>query len=263
MATDPALRATLLENLGGISKQRLSQVVAEVNKAYGPMSTEDATYVLAHQRGIRIDRYLDAPTVDRVRGMLQRTAAHAPAPAVPPARAPSGSKRTASRPVRIEPTSPAIDPLLPPSVAEDADRMAKVYSRLYILENSARNVISRVMTAKHGKGWWSSKVPSDVQKEVRRRQDKEDKNPWAGKRGAQELNYADYGHLEKIITHNWDDFRDIFPDQAFVGRTLGGLEPTRNVTAHNNRVADKEEDRLRIHLDDWVKQIEGRSAFIP
>jgi hypothetical protein len=251
-----------MKKLGSISKQRLSQLVAEVKDAYGPMSTEDGTYVLAHQSGMRIDRYVDPPTVDRVRGMLQRTAGRAPAPTASAARAPTSGKRATSRPVRIDASSPVIDPLLPPSVAVDADRMAKVYSRLYVLENSARNVISRVMTAKHGKGWWSSRVPSDVQKEVRRRQDKEDKNPWAGKRGPQELNYADYGHLEKIITHNWDDFRDIFPDQAFVGRTLGGLEPTRNVTAHNNRVTDKEEDRLRIHLDDWVKQIEGRRAFI-
>jgi hypothetical protein len=261
--TDPQLRADLMKKLGGISKQRLSQLVAEVKNAHGPMSTEDGTYVLAHQRGIRIDRYLDPPTVDRVRGMLQRTSGHAPAPAVPTPRAPTSHQPATSRSIRIDASAPVIDPLLPPSVAADADRMAKVYTRLYILENSARNVISRVMTAKHGKGWWSTKVPGEVQKEVNRRKDKEDKNPWAGKRGPQELNYADYGHLEKIITHNWDDFRDIFPDQAFVGRTLGGLEPTRNVTAHNNRVVDKEEDRLRIHLDDWVKQIEGRRAFIP
>src|SRR5918995_1330197 len=69
------LRADLMKKLGGISKQRLSDKVAQVKKAHGPMTTEDAVYLLAHQSDLDLPRYLDPETVDRVRGMLQMTAA--------------------------------------------------------------------------------------------------------------------------------------------------------------------------------------------
>ena len=59
------------------------------------------------------------------------------------------------------------------------------------------------------------------------------------------------------------DFEDILGDTSFVTSTLGGLEPMRNITAHNNRVAKKEEDRLRLHFQDWVDQIRGREDKIP
>lgn len=262
MATNARLRADLMKQLGGISSQRLSERVAVVRKAHGPMSVEEATYVLAHQSGLDLLKYLDRDTVDRVRGMLQLSASRGAPPPPPPTDRPVRT-RASSRPVMLDSDGPVMDPLLPPSVADDAKRMAGVYRRLYVLENSARNVITRVMVAKHGKGWWSSKAPTHVRREVQKRKDREAKNPWAGKRGPAEINYADYAHLADIITNNWDDFSDIFPEQAWVKSRLGGLEPARNVTAHNNRVVDNEELRVRLHQEDWVKQIEGRRDFIP
>jgi hypothetical protein len=260
--THPQLRADLMKKLGGISKQRLSDRVAQVKKAHGPMTTEDAVYLLAHQSDLDLPRYLDPGTVDRVRGMLQVTATRAPMSA-PPAAPRSLALATRSRPqVRIN-TDPPSAPLLTAAVAEDAKIMAKVYAQLYVLENSARDVIHRVMTAKHGKDWWSKKAGSKVQQRVQGREDKEDKEPWTGKRGAHEISYTDFGDLERIILNNWSDFEDILGSTSFVTSTLGGLEPLRNITAHNNRAAKKEVDRLRIHFDDWVKQIDGRKATIP
>lgn len=164
--------------------------------------------------------------------------------------------------MRID-TDPPVAPLLPPSIADDAKAMAKVYTQLYVLENSARNVIDRVMSAKYGADWWSKKVGTKLQEKVQGRKDQEKREPWTGKRGAHPIYYSDFGDLEKIITANWDDFKGIFGTPAFVSSRLGGLEPMRNISAHHNRVTEKEEDRLRIHFDDWVKQVEGRKALIP
>ena len=262
MPTHPQLRADLMKKLGGISKQRLSDRVAQVKKAHGPMSVEDATYVLAHQSDLDLPRYLDPETVDRVRGMLQQTAARAPMPTAPAAPKSSAQPSSHRRPIRIG-TDPPSAPLLPAAVSDDAKVMAKVYLQLYVLENSGREVIHRVMTAKHGKDWWSRKAGSKVQQRVQSRIGKEDKEPWTGKRGAHEISYSDFGDLEKIILNNWSDFQEILGSTSFVTSTLGGLEPLRNITAHNNRATKKEVDRLRIHFDDWVKQIDGRKAMIP
>lgn len=261
MATNRQLRDDLLKKLGGVTPQRLSQLVQEVKRTHGPMSAEDGTYILAHMRGLDLPKYVDQPTFDRIRGMLQGAARQ-------PDTLPASTRRAAApraegKPVRLAPTSPAIDLLLPSTVANDANDMAGVYVRLYVLENSARNVIRRVLAALHGPGWWPKCAPTEAQREVQKRKDAEDNNPWTGKRGSHEIYYSDFGHLERLITGNWDAFKAIFPDQNFVARTLGGLEPTRNITAHNNPVAKKERQRLDIHLDDWQRQINARKHLIP
>src|SRR2546430_16584592 len=66
MATDPAIRHQLLKKLGDISQQALSQRAKTVKKRYGPMSTEDAVYVIAYEHGIDISKRLDPETVQRI-----------------------------------------------------------------------------------------------------------------------------------------------------------------------------------------------------
>jgi hypothetical protein len=51
VATNTKLRQALLKKLG-VTPQRMSQRVTQIKRLHGPMSTEDATYVLAHQEGL-------------------------------------------------------------------------------------------------------------------------------------------------------------------------------------------------------------------
>jgi hypothetical protein len=125
VATNRGLRGDLLAKLG-VSHQRLSQRVAQVKRNYGPMSTEDGTYVLAHQEGLDLTKYLDQATVDRVRSLLPS----APVPATTGSRARQRTNAATSRPVRIAPSLELVDAMLPSSVAEDARRMATVYPKL-------------------------------------------------------------------------------------------------------------------------------------
>jgi hypothetical protein len=61
------LRSALLAKLG-LTQQGLSKRV-QLKKAMSPMSTEDAAYLIAHEAGIKIDKYLTDEQVDRVRGL--------------------------------------------------------------------------------------------------------------------------------------------------------------------------------------------------
>jgi hypothetical protein len=260
MATDRRLRADLLEKLGGVTPQRLSQLVAQVKRLYGPMSTEEGTYVLAHQRGLDLTKYLDRETYDRIRGMLPRGQVQAAAPTL----APSGkSRRTATKPVHIGSGAAVIDPMLPIGVLNDAARMAELYPMLYVLENSIRHVIGRVLSANHGSGWWASRAPADVRNRVQERKDKESKAPWHGKRGGHEINYSDFSDLRKIITFNWADFNPIFPSQPWITQKLEELEPARNTLAHHNPVPANEQKRLEVILDDWTVMINAKRDAIP
>jgi hypothetical protein len=154
-----------------------------------------------------------------------------PAPAATPAPAPKKGAHVAgprpSKLVRIGATGSAVDLKLSAAVAAEAARMAEVYPKMYLLENSIRSVINRVLTAKHGKDWWGAQAPTGVKRLVQGRKDKEDKIPWHGKRGAHEIYYSDVSDLQNIIEKNWVDFDPIIHKQQWIKQWLEELEPSR------------------------------------
>lgn len=258
VATNRELRTALLDKLS-VTPQRLSQRVAQVKRIFGPMSTEDGTYLLAHSEGLDISKYLDQSTVDRVRGLL--AIGTSPMPIQPPRVRTTAAQ--ASRGIRIAPSLELVDALLPSSVAEEANRMARIYPKFYVLENSIRNVIIRVMKANHGTAWWSTRAPRQVQRRVGERRAKESEAPWHGRRGTHEIYYSDFGDLRDIISANWSDFDHIFPNQAWITQRLEDLEPSRNIVAHHNPLSQKEERRLELYFSDWVALINLKEDRIP
>lgn len=263
MAADAKLRAELLKKLGGVTPQRLYQVVGELKRVHGPMSTEDATYVLAHMKGLDLTKYLDRESFDRIRGMVPRTnEAKAAGPTPRAAPAPKAAS-PASRAVRVAASVPAVNLLLPTAVANEAARMANLYPKVYLLENSIRNVINRVMTAKHGAGWWTTHVSTDVRNRVQTRKDKEAKTPWHGKRGSHDIYYSDFSDLRTILIKNWVDFAALFPSQAWITQKLEELEPARNTLAHHNPVPENEQKRLDLYFDDWASLVDSKKDVIP
>jgi len=258
MATNRNLRAALLDRLK-VTPQRLSQRVKQVKLERGPMSTEDATYVIAHEQAMDLTKYLDPLTVDRVRGLVAR-AAQETGPA-------SAKKRYARRPgspvVRIEPDVPEVDALLSTTLAGDARRMAAIYPKYYVLENSIRVVIMRVLETKYGNRWWRTRVPQPVQDRVTGRKQQESNRPWHGKRGQHEIFYSDFGDLSKIITRNWDEFRTFFPSQAWISQRLEDLEHPRNVMAHHNALSPEDEQRINLYFSDWASLVQSRRDQIP
>jgi hypothetical protein len=256
--TNRELKGALLKKLG-VTPQRLSQRVAQVKRLYGPMSTQDGTYVLAHQEGLDLTRFLDQAAVDWVRNLV-------PVTATPTTRGQSRPRRptaASTRPVRIAPSLELVDAMLPASVVADATRMANVYPKLYIFENSIRNVIVRVLRAKYGNNWWASRAPAGVQKTVADRKAHEAKTPWHGKRGTHEIYYANFGDLRDIVTKNWVDFEPIFLKQPWITQRLEELEPPRNIVAHSNPLSKQEENRVDLYFNDWIALLNDRKASVP
>ena len=258
MGINRSLRTVLLKRLS-VTPQRLSQRVKKMKKVHGPMSTQDATYIIAHQVGIDLTRFLDPGTVNCIRGMI-----------------PKGSESSASAPmrknsnntkkctvVRIEPNIPQVDALLSTTLAEDAKKMAMIYPKYYVLENSIRIVIKRILEKTHGKNWWQLTVAGTVQATVTDRIQKEDKQPWHGKRGQHEIFYSDFGDLRKIITKNWDGFKAIFPSQAWICQKLDELEHPRNVMAHHNPLGSGDLNRIDLYFNDWIALLKSKCNLIP
>jgi hypothetical protein len=79
--------------------------------------------------------------------------------------------------------------------------------------------------------------------------------PLARPRGANEIYYTDFGDLLLLIQGNWPDFEDLFPDQHWIANRLNDLEASRNIIAHSNQLDEREIDRVKMYLHDWIRQV--------
>ncbi len=141
------------------------------------------------------------------------------------------------------------------SMQSNAINMARIYSLFFCFENSVRELVSKRLKEKYGNKWWIEKVGNTIKSKVGERKSKEKQNKWHSARGNEEINYCDFGDLTTIIISNWIDFEDFFPDQEWIRTRLGDLETSRNVLAHNNILAEADIARIRIYVNDWIRQV--------
>lgn len=142
-----------------------------------------------------------------------------------------------------------------PDVRRRAIRSLPAYLAFFCLENSARELIADRLSENHKSDWWKKCVPNSVRNGVADRQEKEEADRWHMQRGASEIYYTNFGDLTAIVRNNWSDFEDLFPDQNWIMSRFGDLEKSRNIIAHNNVLDDREIDRIRMYLDDWIRQV--------
>src|SRR5688572_22094831 len=152
---NPQLKKALLGKLG-ITESALSRR-AQKKKLELPMSTDDAAHLIAHQAGLRIDQYLKPEQVAHIRSLhIANSGGVAPASSKPEPKRASPSNGT--RELRFPGEFKVANPLLDATKLGEARAMARIYPVLYVLENSMRELIKRVMKAKHGDDWWNTRL---------------------------------------------------------------------------------------------------------
>lgn len=163
------------------------------------------------------------------------------------------SVRATSDPGALQRVLPLED--FSPIIRKSAMQALPAYLAFFCLENAVRELVQERMLANHGNKWWDTKVSSKTKAKVVERRAKEGVNRWHVQRGASEIYYTDFGDLITIITNNWADFEELFPDQQWVASRLSDLESSRNVIAHMNSLDDREIGRIKMYLEDWTKQL--------
>lgn len=253
--TNRDLKQALLERLK-VTPQRLSQRVRKMKEDHGPMTSPDATYVIAHQAGLDLTKYIDTQTVDRVRDLI-------PEKHSLPSRITHNARRTPTQvSITVTGSLPKVDALLTVSIVKDAQEMARLYPIYYVLENSIREVIRRILSKAHGKDWWATQAPPNVQKRVTNRKAKEKRSPWHGRRGSHEIFYSDFGDLRAIIEKNWSDFTSFFPTRPWITNRLDELEHPRNILAHHNPLSKNDRKRLELYFEDWVSLLASKRDLL-
>ena len=268
MATNKELKKALLDKLK-VSPQALSQRVQK-KKDVSPMSTEDATYLIAHENGIRIDRYLAAETVDRVRQLHVHASTKNPDSQLKQ-RSTQARVRKDNRSIQVRfPTGLSTsDALLPKSKLNEAIAMAKIYPLLYVLENSIRELIKRVMVAEHGEDWWDTQLTKGKLKGVRqtaanRMKSEDEKYSWHQRRGDHPIDYVDIKDLETIILAKQTHFvPNLIPDLDWFKQFMKELYPSRNVVAHMNPLDGDNVKDIELRTKRWANMIDKVKAKIP
>lgn len=265
MATNRELKQALLRKLG-VTPQALSQRVQK-KKDVAPMSTEDATYLIAHEQGIRLDRYLPQDAVDRIRH-LQTTTNQANAAAVAPKRT-RAKKSPDSIEIRFPSGFKTSNSLLAKARLNEAVAMAKIYPILYVLENSMRELIKRVMADKYGDNWWDTqltkgKLKGVLKKAEDRMKSENEKHSWHQRRGDHPVDYVDIKDLEIIVLARQSLFIPaIIPDVEWFKQFMKELYPSRNVVAHMNPLDGDNTKDVELRAKKWAKMLDKAKANIP
>lgn len=257
--TNKELRKALLKKLG-VTPQALSQRVQKLKENH-PITTTDATYIIAQREGIILDRYLDKDTIGHVRGLLQQIS-----PATQ-ARVSTGRKtreeREVSRTIVFPKEFKVTDPILPQKKILEAKEMTAVYPLLYIMENSIRELIDTIMTSRHGKDWWDSEAPKGLRKTVADRTLDEKKHSWHQRRGDRPLDYLDLDQLKALMRKiEKEVVPDIIPSIEWFMQLVDEVYKSRCVVCHMNPLDKDNIQAVKLRLRQWQKQIRAKRNLI-
>lgn len=264
MATNRKLRTALLAKLG-VSPQRLSQRVQK-RKAELPMSTELATYTIAHEEGLDVAKFLSDEQTSEVRQLVaQLRSTRQPEETAAKA---STKGRRVPKPVLVTVAGVRVErlPGMTATHAREAKTMAeKVYPALYVFENSARDVISSVLKKAFCDDWWDKVVPTKVRQKAEDRKADEAKDPWHGKRGAALIDYLDLTDLPAIVTANkaWPHFKPLFGRMSWFSELVNDLNVSRRVAAHMNPLEADDVKNVEAAFRKWAKLLKAREAELP
>lgn len=138
----------------------------------------------------------------------------------------------------------------------EASAMAPHYEVFYSLEKAIRRLISDTLEAEEGVSWWSSsRVPTELQREVTKRQ-KRELDSGTTPRSADPIDFTTFGELTEIIKQNWDAFGALFTSVKAVEKVMGSLNTLRGPIAHCSPLAEDEVLRLRLAVRDWFRLME-------
>lgn len=267
MAANPKIRSDLLKKLGGVTPQALSGRVKRLKKVL-PISSEDAVYVIAHQNGIDIGRHLDGDTLSRVSeyvAQLRPSSRQGQAQATPRSQS-RGSRSIKQVSLNITGFKIGALPGMSAAHAKEAKTMSeKAYPLLYVFENSARDLIARVLSSAFGASWWDQVVPKRIRDKAADRLAQEGTEPWHSSRGAHPIHYVDLQDLASIVRAQkaWPHFSQIFPRQNWFDAVIDDLNVSRRVVAHMNPLSSDDIKQIEAGFARWSKQLQAKRAVIP
>jgi len=139
----------------------------------------------------------------------------------------------------------------------------RVFPVLYAFENSARDVVTRVLRAALGKDWWDH-VPLEQRNQAAFNKKKEGDEAWHSKRAAP-IQFIDLPQLKKIVADPslWPYFKPIFTRPSWFESVVDDINVSRRVAAHMNPLSDDDIKSMETGFRKWVKQLQAKESELP
>jgi hypothetical protein len=244
---DRKVRGELFKKLK-VTRQALNQRAKRLKDKHGPMTTDEAVYIIAHVEGIDLSKYLPLETLDRIRSLVPRETK--PLSAISnstpqKAYSPKKRKNVVSYPLIKETFIQQVN-----AIGEES------FPQIVVLENSIRTFIENTLSAIKV-DWWASLVPTNVQNSVQWTIGKEKKYPYREKRGKNNLMYCNFADLKEIIVANHSEFRDVIVNLEWFKTKMDEVYMARNNLAHSALLTKDDATRIALFYKDWARLLEA------
>jgi hypothetical protein len=133
--------------------------------------------------------------------------------------------------------------------------MAVVYTAIAAFENSARDLIAKVLLAELGEEWWINGVSEKVRKSAELKMKEEERIRWHRRRGEDPLGYTTMSELMSIIRNTWPRLEPHVGSIEWAASIFDVVERSRNAIMHSGMLEKEDIQRLGINIRDWVKQV--------
>jgi Swt1-like HEPN len=230
------------------------------------MTVQDARGVIGFQNGLDVAKWLDPDALVRVGGYVKQLNDASRSAASPRTRSTRAPARVVPNDVIVTISGVNVGkiPGLKPAHAKDAKRMAeRVYPLIYLFENSARDVITRVLRAALGDNWWLQ-VPTEVSNQATLNMNKAGEEAWHSTR-ADPIQCIDLPQLKNIVKDDklWPHFKPLFNRKSWFESVVDDVNVSRRVVAHMNPLTGDDIKSIETGFRKWVKQLQANEASIP
>lgn len=230
-----------------VSRQAINQRAKRLKDKYGPMTTDEAVYIIAHIEGVDLGKYLPLETLDRVRALVPREIK----PEIVETTQPINNKGTRKRQkTGSYPLVKGIFIKRTVAIGEEA------FPQVVVLENSIRALIEQTLSPIRT-DWWAALIPSNVQKKVQRTIDAEKKYPYREKRGNNPLLYCNFADLKEIVATNHSAFQNVIVDPEWFKAKMDEVYMARNNLAHSILLSKDDISRIALFYRDWARLLES------
>jgi hypothetical protein len=145
--------------------------------------------------------------------------------------------------------------LLEPDFVAPASEMAIVYTAIAAFENSARELVRKVLIEQFGEDWWERGVSEKIRERAETRRDDEQKTKWHGQRGEDPITYTQLSDLANVIQNNWELFEAYVRTLGWAKAVFDTIERSRNVIMHSGTLGREDVARVGMNIRDWNTQV--------
>lgn len=246
------LKTALMKDCG-LTPRAASMRALRRQRKWRPISRTQAYGLVAYEEGLDITKYLPDSDVQMIRQIV-----HGQAVPDSPGNGSKGKAIPKPTIIKIGPDFDLHDPLLSERVLKDAEEMAYVYAKLYVFENSVREVIKRVLCKKYGSAWWDQCISGKIQDKTSVRMKDDERNAWHSRRGNHPIYYVDMPDLGQIIATRWKhDFKGLLPNLEWISVRVKEISRSRNTVDHHNPLRAKDRRLIELYFSHWFDQIES------